>query len=205
MKIRKAGGFTLIELLIAAVLSIAVLLGIISLSSSILRYQYEGVRKGKVSGQTLFALSRMQKEIEEATHLELPSYSSTTGNVLSACANWSMALSPPGGASVDSTLAVSSFYYCVDSSNSLLRYSGTTCPYTAPASCGSGTFETVVYQNFYLMDNYSYYFARASDVGGVEMHYIVGNSTPTANVPNPAAYKINTKIGMRKNYLNTYD
>ncbi len=204
---RASPGFTLLELIIALSLSLFVLVAVIAVVTAVIRYQFEGLRKGQVTGLTLYSLARMHRELENATHLDLPSTASPAGSVLSGCSNWSANMNPLPN-QIDSSQPVEAFYYCVDSNNSLLRYSGTgICPYSPqPAPCGSGSgFTPVVYRNFYLMDGLGYFFKRSTEVAGVEMSYIIGKATPTAEVPIPVAYKLSTKVGMNKAYGNPLD
>lgn len=224
-------GFTLLELIVALSLSVFVLVGVITVATSMVRYQMDAIRKGSATGGTLMAITRMTKEIEDSTYLKCPgndpSCPALTGDEVSGCTNWSTqnqgadkridpTLDPDGAGPLSAATNVTSWRYCV-SANSLLRYEnqGTSCsvPITA---CGGGTPETVVWQKpgFYKMDNIGYFFKRSNDIGGVELHFIVGYATKTVLGggaggpvdPNPTAYfKFDTKVGMNKSYNNTSD
>jgi prepilin-type N-terminal cleavage/methylation domain-containing protein len=207
---RAPEGFSLIELLIALSISLFVLVGIVSLNTSMVRFHFEGIRRGEVTGMTLYGLSQLHRKLENASHLQFPNSTSPSGNILSGCVNWSAALSRiTGTGKIDAGASVESFYYCVDSANSLMLYRSSVCPPVPPASCGSASagmdMETVVFRNFFKMDNQPQFFKRSAAVAGVELHYIVGHATPTANVPIPVAYKFNIKIGMNKASHNAED
>lgn len=213
---RSRAGFTLIELIIAMSISSFVLIGIIGVASQMVRFQMEGVRKGSVTGWTLISLSKMNKELEDASSLYCPGIGAThtcTGGLstdyLSGCSNYSRDLA----GRIDVNSNNTSFYYCVAAvgtplTQSLLRYeltgAGVACPMPAPA-CGVTLPYEVYARDFYAIDPATSFFRRADDVSGVQLNYIVGIATPTTNTPNPVYMKVVTKIGMNKNYTAVAD
>ena len=183
-------------------ISLIVLVGIISLSTTAVRYQVQDSLKGQVAGNTLYSLKRMQSEIEDASVIFQPT---TTGTAVSGCTNWSSVTS----AKLDSARNVGSFCYWV--SGGILRRhfsSGASCSNLAAssASCVGGTAEVVVANppGVFLKDDLTYVFARAGD-SNIELHYVVGNSTPTGAQPIPTGVKMDIKINTNKAYTNTTD
>lgn len=208
-------GFTLIELLIALTMSVFVMIAIVGVSTSMIRYQFEGIRRGEATGSSLVALDRIHTELENATYLQLPA-AGVPGDVLTGCLDWSALMinpSPPPtyGYAIDRTPAnVSSFYYCVDGNSTLWRYSKQgvgSCPYGAAPNCGttSGGEALVPQVFFHTQPPYEKFFRRSLDTTGVELHFIVGKATATTNVPVPVFYEYHTKIGMTKSYNNPSD
>jgi type II secretory pathway pseudopilin PulG len=157
---RAAPGFTLLELIVALSLSVFVLVGIISIATTMISYQLDSVRKGNTEGSSITALTAIQRDIRAATYLQCPGGNagcvpaSNTGDKLSGCTNWSAQISGADKridpnyanvASVDECTGannVMSFLYCTPNSSTdprLIRYvkCGTTCSIPAPASCGA--------------------------------------------------------------------
>lgn len=213
--IRRAseGGFTLIELILALSLSTFVLVGIVSVTASVLRHHFDQIRRGEANVQTLYSLQQLNVELEEATHI-VPNYPPTTGSsVLKGCKNYSARLVSIGDGTgrYDTTRNSEYFVYCVrsdgnDSSGnamySLIRYAGTTCSSMGnpEAACGSGgTFSVVALNRFYPQYPATNYFFRTND-RRVRVSYILGVSTPTTNVPNPVFFRVDTTISPEKPY-----
>lgn len=213
-------GFTLIELLAAMLLSTLVLVGIISLATNMIRYQFDSMKRGEVSGLNLVALSNMHRQIERATYLQAPT--TAGGNEIRACEGYSSIWSGPLTPGQMSGMSQRGFVYCVDESPAcpsgspvancptLYHYDFPgVCPPPAVGTCGavvSGvTPSVVIYRNFFKGDTQTNYFWRNNVVGGVEVNYIVGLSTSSANRPNPIAYKVRTRISMAKSYLTSVD
>ncbi len=232
MEKRAACGFTLVEMIIALALSMVVLIAIVTVSTNMIRMQFQDIRSGNVNNFTWIALDRMNRELENATHLESPGPGvADTSNVMSGCVNWSNRANPNGGA-IDTVSPspysdVTAFYYCVCtgsegngcSQDSLYRYAlvtpagSPTCPYPVPggfkcgdAPQGSATQDIVVYKSFFHL-NYSVgdpFFTKSSPVSGVEMHYTVGKKPDTVD-PQAKHFDISTMVGMNKSYNNGSD
>ena len=223
-------GFSLLELIIALSLSVAVLIGVISVATSMVRYQFEEQKKGRVTTQALYGLAQMNKQLENASYLKLPSAAVPTSNVLSGCSNWTM--TTPGGARVDDFLDpdgpgpltvaenVSNFHYCVAPPGcggspaapcTLWRHSNgpdNFCNIPVVGNCGpggGGNTEAIVYNSFYRADGGLPFFRRADDVAGVEARYIIGVATATPAYPTPQYYKVNARLSMNKSYNNATD
>lgn len=208
MKPGRGDGFTLVELIVALVLSAFVLVGIVGVATQMVRFQMEGQKKGDVSGWTLLSLSKMHKELEDASVLDFPSAASPTGDYISGCSNYTRITNAP----IDPALPVTAFWYCVETGgltpNRLLRYSSAgVCPMPAPA-CGSGSFE-VYARDFYKRDGLPYFFRRAPDASGIEVNYTIGVATATSlaneHMPAPVFLKVQTKISMNKSFNNPAD
>ncbi len=143
-------------------------------------------------------------------------------------------------ATLDSTQNVNYFIYCIDAARfgTLWKWSGTfTAPVAAstcnpvPSACGvGGTYNaagpTILVQGNGTTYGISYgdkfngvapnptgpYFSKSRDTNGLDMHYIVGNSTPSS-IPTfghpeyevPQYYKVDTRIDNVKSFNNTAD
>jgi type II secretory pathway pseudopilin PulG len=221
MKARRA--FTLVELIIALVLSTFVLVGILGVTSQMLRYEFESSRKSSSTNWSLMSLDMMKREVQQGSTLVTP-IAGTPSTVLSGCIDWTTNMSlyatPPcvagSGCPLDGVAAnVVSFYYCVWPAGStpsltpwLLHYKGTTCPINPTPTCGAGTFD-VVAQDFYLDEGAAAYFTRDNDINGVQAKFMVGIGTTNVagqrNSAVPTAQHINVKISMQKAYGNTSD
>jgi len=199
-------GFTLMELLIAMSLSTLVIAAVVAFATSMIRTQFQEIRRGEVSGATILSLDQLRTDLENATYLQFPS-AAAVSNVLSGCANYSMALNTPGPLLAGAP--VTSFYYCVDAtSHTLWRYQASgICPYApAPAPCGAGSATAIVYGAFYpSLANPGFFFKRTADTSGVELFYSIGNPSATATLQSPINYQFDTKINMVKAYMNTTD
>jgi len=218
-------GFTLMEMIIAVFLSTMVLLGIIAVAASMVRQHFESISQGEVSGQTLLSLDQMNNEIENANSLVAPNSTTTSGNVLSSCENWSLlygqALNSAPNAQVES------YYYCAAPTKAsvhepgaydLWRYSckktvgspgSNICPFPAlGGACGVGSAPAVagatcsgpvnvIYNALYLEPSFGNFFYYDFK-GGVDMHYIVGYPQRTSQRPTPVSYQIDNAVMMQK-------
>ncbi len=232
-------GFSLIELMIAATLAIAVMLAVVSLSTNVVRQHLQAVHKGEVSGASLTAMDRLNRDIQSATYLAIPKGTLPQGNTVGGCLDWSGSMNGVGTGGVYSTFGVGGtsayFIYCVTGAGarfgSLIRYPGAGSPQMTLANCNAfptvgvcganasnGALPEVWVRgdgvNFGLSrgdNNPGYYFARSTDTDGVELHYILGNSTVTGDAASrpgqfvPQFYKVDTKIRMMKSYNNGAD
>lgn len=228
-RLESPAGFTLLELIVALSLSVFVLIGVISIATSMISYQLDAARHGSAEGMALVAETSLARDIRDATYIAQPL--SGTGNTLAGCTNWSNVIggadkrlnpgysgSTANGDECTGGNNVMSFYYCASASNQLVRYvsCGTSCSPPAPGSCGGGagganmTVIVPSYPGFYHMDTLNYFFERADDSDGVGLHYIVGVGTPTATVGKaqvrmPVSYKFNVRISGNKSYNNPSD
>lgn len=217
-------GFTLIELIIAMLLSTFVLIGVISVATSMIRYQFESMKRGDVSGLNLVALTNMHRRLENATYLVANQPPTGGGNQIAGCRGFSAEWGSGTPAALPNWAGpepARGFVYCVNTSHSctpertgypfatcpsLYYYetTGASCPPALPGTCGSAvggmTVTPVIYKGFFTQDNQTWYFNRDNARGGIGLHYIVGLATPTVNRPNPIAYKVRTRIGMVKSY-----
>ncbi|MCX5793951.1 MAG: prepilin-type N-terminal cleavage/methylation domain-containing protein [Elusimicrobia bacterium] len=227
-------GFTLIELVIALVLSTFVLVGIVGVTSQMVRYQLEGGRKGINTSYELMSLDSMVRELQGASTLYCPSYctgvntpakctqatgcGSRTSSYLSGCIDYTLNPNVPGApAPADGVAAnVKAFCYCVwDKANTptktnwLLHYSNKAsgCPYpagTCPNACGTGTYD-VVAQDIQPI-NSTFYFQRSDDINGVQLLFQVGASTTTTSVLRTETKQlVNSKIPLQRAFTDTFD
>lgn len=213
------GGFSLAELVIAMALSSFVMIGIVGISAQMVRYQVEGMKKGSVTGWSLVSISRMNKEIEDATVLVYPTNGSGARDNLIGCKNWSRYANGGAGGRLDASGApagnVVLFYYCYDTTNRYIRRyanvgTAVACPAGVPAipACdGSGgwTENDVVATGVYRDTSNNFLFRRADEVGGIQIRYVIGNPTPTTNMPQPQTMAFDTRLAMNKQYNNTLD
>lgn len=216
-------GYTLVELLVAISLSAIVMSGIISVASSVIRYQVEGGTRGDVAGWTLMNLHRMNQELEAATFI-----TTRTTNGLIGCHNFSRILKyGTESGKYDTTSPITWFHYCaatVSGIQSLYRYedlTATTCPDTAKAdgiTCGNAPGGALTYalvaRRFYHHDEGTDnppFFQMVRE--GIEMHYTIGESTPvvsgvTATTPYnpvPVYLRVDTTVGSGRTYNNGSD
>lgn len=209
----KGKGFTLIELIIAVSLSGAVLIGIMSVTAQMVRFELEGVRKNEVSGWMLLSLNEMNRELENATSLLCPSTygggcAGNSSNVLSGCVNYTR--NTASAIDPDTQKTTVAFYYCRPAAGQyakmLLRYSqesapGTAvnarvCPINPTPTCGNapgaGQTMRVVATNVYGWDGSdppagaNLLFRRLDDIAGVEARYSIGFSTATSEIHHSA-------------------
>lgn len=215
-------GFTLIELIIALVLSSFILAALIGVVSQMMRGEMETSAKAAASGWSSMSLNALQKELADSTVLYCPfpdaSHPGCPGSqskVLSICGNYT--LNPftgagPSGGPLDGDLGkVRSAYYCLWEGGTptktpwLLRYTGTTCPISPTPVCGAGSYQVVANDIYPFDPAADFIFRRADDIAGVQVSFTIGRSTATADQPNPAYTKVDTRLHMQKALSNPYD
>jgi prepilin-type N-terminal cleavage/methylation domain-containing protein len=217
---RKAAeaGFTLLELIIALSLSAFVLVGIIQVSATMVRYQLNAGLKGSAGGSTILALGRMSRMLEDTTYMSIPA-TGTPQDYVAGCTNWSQLGNQRILATLNRGAApeicpgaannVVGFVFCRSGSNQLyLHYNcSTTCsiPAVTSGNCGAGvgTVQQIIGQRpgFYRHGSWGNIFYRVT--GGVDLHYSVGYSTPTAAEPTPAFYRMDQRVMMNKAFNGT--
>jgi prepilin-type N-terminal cleavage/methylation domain-containing protein len=220
-KISSRRGYTLLELIVALSLSSFVMMGIISVATSMVRFQFQAGLSGNAGGGTLLAVGRMTRHMEDTSYMLQPVTGVAGADYVSGCTNWSaqgntrMSTTLSGGASWPCTNAasnVTNFVYCRNAVNEMwLHYScSATCgsiPAVTDANCGGAvaTRELIVGQRpgIFRAVGYTRLFFRTADNTGLDMHFIVGQSTPTANYPRPAFYRVDTRVMMNKSYGTT--
>ncbi len=204
MKVRS--GFTLVEMIVAVALSSIVMVGLIDITASMLERHFEGIRHGKIDSETLYSLEQMRLELEAATYYSYPNTSSPSGMSVQGCGNYFSANSPGTQIYTAPGATISSFAYCLQNHCAagtnpalcdpsgytgpydLVRYSSTGCP----ISCGSGSAQTLVYQNVYLEPGFSNPFYLNPQFSGVDLHMVVGYPVATAVEQTPSYYQIDT-------------
>jgi prepilin-type N-terminal cleavage/methylation domain-containing protein len=219
---KKRSGYTLIELIMALSLVGLVVIGVMSILSSMLQFSIQGTTRGDISGVTMLGLSRMTKEIEQATILTLPT---TDGKQIAGCINFTRL----GSTAYDTDQPTSWFNYCIKTPaagevQGIFRHGGDTCPSPiTTVTCGSSpsTF-TVVARHIYARDATTPIFSVDYSSSSAILHFIVGIAT--ANVTNtqmpgsidvaggsglktpmPQALKVDTTIRSSKVFNNTND
>lgn len=201
---KRNGGFTLTELILSTSVSALILIGIIGVSTQMVRFQVESTRKGDVTGWSLVSLNQMNRELEQASVLDcprpaggaVPPYTNPCAgpdsNIMRGCSNFTRASAPPGRVDPDPGFETTAFFYCVPLAgvyaNSLLRYAETDT--TDPRACiinptcgnppAGGMTLNVVATNVSQLDPLTPYFRRADDIMGVELNYNVGIATASA-------------------------
>ncbi|MBI4677940.1 MAG: prepilin-type N-terminal cleavage/methylation domain-containing protein [Elusimicrobia bacterium] len=212
-------GFTLIEILIAMSLSSFVLIALVTVLASMLRYHVDTSLRGEVSGWTVVALDRLNSEVEETTHINSPALG-TSGDNLDGCVNFSRQLydsnTSAAGGRLDGNKDVLAFRYCRNPDigggiPALLRLTvsgpGLVCPDNIPAGCALGANASVVIRNLHYRDNDATatppIFTNRGD--GIEMHFAVGSSTmpttgPTSQLPVPVHLKVDTFLRANRPY-----
>lgn len=196
-------GFSLTELVIAMLLSSFVLIGIIGISSQMVRFEVEGMKKGTVTGWSLVALTAMNKEIEDGTVLAYPTNGTGARDTIMFCKNYSRYT----GAALDSTQPVQTIGYCYDSAapGYFRRWTAAGCPAGVPSPPACNTVTEVIATGVYRDASNNAIFRRADEVGGVQIRYRVGNPNPTPNMPQAQTLAFDFKFAMNKQYSNTVD
>lgn len=217
---RERSGFSLIELIIAISLATLVLVAIVNLSTSMVRFQMEGIRRGSVTGWALVSFTRMTRDIENANVLVYPTAGAANSDTLVACNNWSRIqpeLCGAGDYRTDCSRPVEVLYYCFNpGAKTIWRYynssaltSGLACPTsppTLPACDGTPTFpeKTQMAWNVERLAGQTM-FTRDDSIGGVRIHYAVGEQAATANRPTTVFVPFEAGLSMQKNYRNSAD
>ena len=203
-----SAGFTLIEMITALLLSSLVLVGLLDISTNMLRRQFEGIRYGKVDSSTLLSLSQMTQTIEAATYLSQPVQGSGSMQVL-GCSNYSstMAGQSPFTGQINPSQPVTWFAYCVENNcQGGVNCNGNQGPWdldyywgsgACSPACDSGNPNKLVYQNVWLElppSPYSepFYFNYNDD--GVDMHFDIGDPNSTAMERTPVFYQVDTAM-----------
>jgi Tfp pilus assembly protein PilV len=209
-RLRDERGFSLTELIIAMLLSSFVMIGIVGIASQMVRFQVEGMKKGSVTGWSLVAITAMNKELEDGTALVYPTTATGAMDSLTICKNYSHVTN----ARLSAADPIESISYCYDAASpGYIRRNATTgsCPAmgTPPAACTA--FPEVIATGVFRMGAIpgvfpnGELFRRADDVGGIQIRYIVGNPTPTQNMPTPQTMSFEMKFAMNKQYNNASD
>jgi hypothetical protein len=222
----RSGGFTLMELIIASALAVMVLMGVVNVSMMMTRQHLQGVHRGEINGMTLAALDAVNRDIAASSYIYVPSAMGPTGDSVGGCTNWSsQAVGPNVGGKLDPSQPVTYFLYCIDGSGarfSTLYHYGGTIPdcqggVALPSGCGGtdsrGDNPGIVVRGdganigVSRSDSFAgYYFARSRGTNGVELHYIVGNSTPTKDTAGhpglsaPQFYKVDTTVSVQRSF-----
>lgn len=210
---RARAGFTLLEMMVAVSLSSMVLIGVMSVSTTMIRKHMDGIRKGTVTGGALVSFANMSREVERANVLISPTSGTPDSNLLGGCVNWSRLMAAAPGAKLDPSKALEVFYYCYNPGARTIWYYSTSvaavCPAAPPAvACdGSAAYPTrmQVAQDVELLAPNARVFTRDDSIGGVRIHYVVGQQVPTAARQVPIFVPFDVTLSMQKAYLNTSD
>lgn len=205
-----------------------VLVGILSVMAGTLRSHVNMQLRGEVSAWSLVALEQLNRDLADATYVQLPALPvGTTNNRLAGCKNYSPALAAaaiPGGARYDATANVVAFLYCKTNGTAaapvmgipmpaLLRYEASgaalTCPASIPAvgNCGDaptpGVTVAAAVRNFHHRDDDGAQtpalFTRVFD--GVEMHFAVGSGSQTMVAGGPPQAQIPVPVTIKVDTL----
>jgi hypothetical protein len=224
-------GFTLVEMLIATTMALLVMIAAMNISSMMVRTHLQSVHRGQLSGLVLASLDGMQRDMAGASFISISSPGPSSGDAVAGCANWS---SVAGGAAtagrLDPSQNVEYFIYCVTAPRfgAVYRWKGTLTapPFCDPApavpSCGNvadnkGNMPELLVGGDGVNTGMSYgdaglnYFSRSRSASGIELHYIVGNSTPTADAASrpgqyaPQFYKVDTRVNTITSFNNPSD
>jgi prepilin-type N-terminal cleavage/methylation domain-containing protein len=230
----KNRGFTIAELMIALVIMAIIMITIGNVTTTMTRQTLQAQVKSQVAGETGIALDQMERDIGYATYLYPNAILGglNAGNAFGVCGDWSSDMNGPaagGRYDASSGITKSSYtIYCVDANQfgNLYRYNGlvASCnPFPTIANCGAvssngaadgpnlivagnGT-TTGVSRGDCCEAPAAAYFSQTLESNGVEIHYIVGNSTPIAGAVKagqyiPTYYKIDTKVQINRSYNN---
>ncbi len=172
----RSNGFTLAELIVAFGLFSLVLLGMMHLITMLLTAQINRSHGLGAQGDASLVLKSLQIDLRQATQVSTPPASQAM-DTLSGCVNYD----PAKGAGAAGVLSPGqpnwSFYYCVDSSSALYRYSAAgplaPCPLMAPPVCGVGG-PMILVKNFAHSPGQAAYFIRSATGNDVAIHYQTG-------------------------------
>lgn len=218
----RRAGYSLIELMIAMSLASIVMVAVVSVSSSLIHFQVEGMRKGRVTGWALMSVMTMNREIEDANVLVHP----LTGGAdwVVVCNNWSR-LQSAADKRMDTTLPVRVVYYCfletgTNPDRPLYRYinvgayPAVSCPASfTPPACGN-TSPGFAYTEMGIVASGVYRtatnpFTREPTGKGLNIDFRIGNPAPTGaelvKTPVPVTMPVKITIAMQKQYGNTSD
>lgn len=198
---KSQAGYSLVELIMAMGMAGLVLFAVVYISASMIRFAVQGSTRSDLSAWTVFSLSNMNKEIENATYF-VTSGGTLTSDVLNGCSNWAMDWASDGvGGQLDTSNPITSFYYGICQMETsppvqvLVRCAKTgVCPYDSPLpsavpspppapapSCvdpppaGCSVVGRHIYKQRPASD---YYFTiTAAQPNVVEIHYTVGVAT----------------------------
>ena len=218
--LKNSCGFSLLELIIAVSISSLVLIGIISVATSMVQFEVESARKGSVTAWTMASITTMNRDIASASVIQWPSGDGATADTVRLCTNWSRlagAGPAPGNGAILSVTPPNPtvISYCWEGATHLLRRLVATaaCPNVgvAPPACDAANYgagdivATAVYQapgNPNLIFT-SEVHGAAVDGYAVRLRYVVGNPNQgTVDVPsgpgtvfvNPQSLTFDTKI-----------
>lgn len=213
---RKNKGYTLVELIIALALSGVILVGVLAITTSMIRFSIQSSTRGDITGWTALGLDKMNREIENASYID---WSTFPSDYLTGCTNWSATMRSNssfamGKMDASTGKTVGSFYYCRAPISGmspaipmLLRYYNdnevTSCPMAPPAACGDaaavGYTREIIAKGVYKTNPASgNFFSRSTRVpNAVHVEFIVGVATPTltGTSPNPGGAVINAGSG----------
>ena len=211
-------GFSLIELLLAVSLSSLVLLAVLGVATSMIRFHLEGIRKGTVSGGAVLSFVMMSREIESANVLVYPYAGSMNTDLLVVCNNWSRVLPGAGGARLNAAANVDVISYCYNPGAKIIwRYfvSGPAlqCPPSPPAipACDGAAYSNfpagIAMASKVERLGVARIFSRIASFGGVSLQYAVGEQAPnpTGGRPVPMFIPYRVSLTMQKAYANTAD
>jgi prepilin-type N-terminal cleavage/methylation domain-containing protein len=219
-RLRSRAGYTLLELMVSLAISAIVLLGLFAIMTSMINMEVEGLKKGTVNSWSLASLIAMNREIEDASIIFYPGNGGSEDR-LGGCENYSYI----SGAALSADDPVTTFYYCYDSANHVMRrliQNGCAAKTTTPPACtaanygtagGNGVIATEVYYANYPTTNTPPVFTRDSNArGGVlRLRYVVGDpvSTPPGSgkpvLAKAQSMAFDTTLSMNKQFANTSD
>lgn len=206
-------GFSLIEMIIALSLASIVLIAVVGVAASMVRFHMEGMRKGSVTGGALVSFVKMAREIESANVLVYPSAATPNTDTLVVCNNWSRLMAPSPGAALDPAQPVEVFYYCYNPGagvpqGKIWRYqTAGPCPTTPPPipTCDGTAFADstlMAYNVERLSGNLMF---RRDTIGGVRIRYVVGEQAATEIHKVPIFIPFDLSLGLQKSYKTDAD
>jgi prepilin-type N-terminal cleavage/methylation domain-containing protein len=205
---RRQAGFSLLELIIALSISSIVLIGVFSMTTSMIQYEVEGIRKGSVNGWSLASLMSMNREIENSSVLVYPI--SGAQDFLVVCDNWSRLMNG-GAAALTASQPTNIYQFCYDSSSNVLRRETHTgnCPGAgyAPPACSAGSYNLLATGVYRDTANDAIFTVDGENLGTIRLRYIVGKPTTGAainegngvtNFANPQSMAFDTRLSLSK-------